>query len=487
MPEPDQAGTLRLPGDHDLGSSMGRELRGWSALALGSLAVAGVFALLLALSRMPGIEGVFPWPVGFFHKGLVIHVVFSFVVWFLAVFAAISLIATHAAAGPTPRLAWLGQAGVVGMAIAMPLLFVPALLDRGEATLNNYVPTIIDPLYYTGLAVMAMAVVLPVIRLFVNLPGRRPGALALMAATCGLSYLAALVGFAWALALLAGETPSYAFNEHLFWGGGHILQFLNTQLLLIGWIVLASLVLGRSVGVRVGAAAVGFLAVVAVAAPALYLVFPAFSAAQTQAFTDLQFALGPAALAVVLAVAAGWRARGRWRDPAFLYLTLSLPVFAVGGAFGLFVDGADTRTPAHYHGVIAAVTLVFMGLVTQVFLPALGRPVPRSRMLLWHIRLFAGGQLAACIGLFLAGTFGTPRKAAGADQQLEHVGAVIGMALNGGGGLIAVIGGILFVWIAGRALLSSPDAPRPHLAEVATPRRRHRGSVALNPGTPHQS
>ena len=37
-----------------------RELWGWSAVAVGSLAIAGVFAALLAVSRIPGVESVFP-------------------------------------------------------------------------------------------------------------------------------------------------------------------------------------------------------------------------------------------------------------------------------------------------------------------------------------------------------------------------------------------------------------------------------------------
>lgn len=32
------------------------ELRSWALLAVGSLAIAGLFAFLLALSRLPGIE-----------------------------------------------------------------------------------------------------------------------------------------------------------------------------------------------------------------------------------------------------------------------------------------------------------------------------------------------------------------------------------------------------------------------------------------------
>ena len=61
-----------------------RELRNWSLIALGALAIAGVFALLLAISRIPGADKLFPWPVAFYEKSLIIHVVFSFVVWFLA-------------------------------------------------------------------------------------------------------------------------------------------------------------------------------------------------------------------------------------------------------------------------------------------------------------------------------------------------------------------------------------------------------------------
>ena len=62
------------------------ELRAWGFLAMVSLGVAGLFALLLALSRVPGAEDMIPWPIQFFEKGLVIHVVLSFVVWFLSLF-----------------------------------------------------------------------------------------------------------------------------------------------------------------------------------------------------------------------------------------------------------------------------------------------------------------------------------------------------------------------------------------------------------------
>jgi hypothetical protein len=460
----------------DLGPALRGELRGWCGIAIGSLAIAGVFAFLLALSRIPGIESFFSWPLGFFHKGLVIHVVFSFVVWFLAVFGGLLVIATHAVAGPSPRLAGLGRAATYAMGGALPLLFVPALLDRGEATLNNYVPAIIDPIYYAGLIMMAVAMVLAVIRFLLNLPGRRadgrPMAFAMAASAA--AFLIAILCFAMSVSLLSGQTPSYAFNEELFWGGGHVLQILNTQMLIIAWTFLGGLVLAPAAAVeRAAMIATVFLAGVALLAPWFYVLYPPFAAEQVLAFTNLQYALGPAAGGVALVIAVQYlKKEGRvrksmpWREPAFLCLALSAALFMVGGAFGLFVDGTDTRTPAHYHGVIAAITLAFMGLFYTLFLPALNRPAIPGRAMVSQIFLFAGGQLMACIGLFLAGA---PRKTAGAAQGLQDAGAMIGMAMNGIGALIAIIGGIMFIWIAAAALLRSPCANKGHVVSPLQP------------------
>src|SRR6202161_3037575 len=86
-------------------SAVQRELIGWAWLAVGALAVAGVFALLLALSRIPGIEKTPFWPIDFFYKGLVIHVVFSLVFWLQGVFAFLVSVATVKLAGAGVRAA----------------------------------------------------------------------------------------------------------------------------------------------------------------------------------------------------------------------------------------------------------------------------------------------------------------------------------------------------------------------------------------------
>ena len=56
---------------------------GWLWLGIASLLGAGLFAILLVLSRTPYIQDIFPW-VDFFRTALVVHVDLSVLLWFLA-------------------------------------------------------------------------------------------------------------------------------------------------------------------------------------------------------------------------------------------------------------------------------------------------------------------------------------------------------------------------------------------------------------------
>ena len=79
---------------------------------------------------------------------------------------------------------------------------------------------------------------------------------------------------------------------------------------------------------------------------------------------------------------------------------------------GLFVAGPATRTPAHYHGVIAAVTPAFMGLFYVSFLPRLGCRPPPERRQRRQINLFAWGPVRARPGLFARRGHAAPRRRA---------------------------------------------------------------------------
>jgi len=56
------------------------------------------------------------------------------------------------------------------------------------------------------------------------------------------------------------------------------------------------------------------------------------------------------------------------------------------------------------------------------------------------------------IGLVLSGGYGVQRKTAGAAQGLVDMERIIGMGIMGLGGLIAVIGGIMFLVIVFKSM-----------------------------------
>src|SRR5271166_5727788 len=195
-----------------------RELCDWVWLAVGALAVAGVFALLLAFSRIPGMDSAPFWPIGFFYKGLVIHVVFSLVIWLLGVFAFLVSVAILRAGAEDLRAAPLGRIGQGFVLIAFPCLFAPAFLDATEPELTNYIPLIRHPAYDLGLLLLAVGVLAPVVRLFLNLRGRRTSVspLALAMSVASFIYCLALIAFALAGAMLA-QRGELASRELLNW------------------------------------------------------------------------------------------------------------------------------------------------------------------------------------------------------------------------------------------------------------------------------
>jgi hypothetical protein len=434
------------------------EARGWAWIAVGALAVAGVFALLLALSRVPGMDKAPLWPIDFFYKGLVIHVIFSLVIWLAGVFAFLTTVATREAAGETPRVRPLGRIGQALTLAAFPCLFAPAFLDATQPELTNYVPLLRHPAYEFGLGLLALGTLAPVVRLFVNLPvGRTLSTLMLAMAVGGGVYGLALASFFAAGALLAQRGALGSERELLFWGGGHLLQFVYAVVLLTNWRLLALKSLGEAaVPDRAFRVAVGFMGLLAIPGPLFYAVLPPFSEAQHAAFRFLQF--GVAAPALVFAVALFQRARGArgaagwpWRDPAFFTLAASLALFALGGAMGFLITGSDTRTPAHYHAVITAVSVSSAGMLLTFGLDALALPPASARAIRWLIGLYAGGQFVASIGMFVAGGYGALRKTPSGAGALDPVAAA-GMAVHGMASIVTIIGGAAFVVIAIRAL-----------------------------------
>ena len=176
---------------------------------------------------------------------------------------------------------------------------------------------------------------------------------------------------------------------------------------------------------------------------------------------------------VIGSLGIGW-AVGRWRMKSLLSLVyavralavlafllapktgVAMLLFAAGGLIGVFIAGRNVRIPAHYHGCIVGVTLALMGLV-YLLLPQLGYGTPQGRLAVAQPYLYGAGQLLHIVGLVWSGGYGVQRKVAGAEQVLRSTAEIAGMGLMGLGGLIAIIGGLLFVVVVISAM--RPRAP----------------------------
>ena len=373
------------------------------------------------------------------------------------------------------RAAPLGRIGQGFVLMAFPCLFAPAFLDTTQPELTNYIPLIRHPLYDVGLLLLALGLVAPVARLFVNLPGRRTvPPLAFALAVGGFVFCLALIAFSVAGVLLARRGDLMASHELLFWGGGHLLQYVYAIVLLTNWRILAVRSLGEAaVDDRVFRLAVGLIGALAIPAPFFYALFAPFSEAQHEAFRLLQFGIVVPTLIFAVSLAAKVLRSGRlpdlpWRDPAFFTLAVSLALFALGGVMGFLITGSDTRTPAHYHAVVTAVSVSSAGMLLTFGLDAIGAapaPALATRIL---IGLYGGGQFVASIGMFVAGGYGALRKTPSGAASLDPVAAG-GMAVHGIASIFTIIGGAAFVVVAIRSLARSRlgDAPRP--ARVARP------------------
>ena len=434
------------------------ELRGWALLAVGSLAIAGTLALLLGLSRTPRVQDWLPWGPHFFYRALVTHVVLSFEVWFLAALGALSVLAA-------PPGVWgdrLGRIGVILGSAGVVLLLIPALADQGEPSLNNYVPVVGHPLFYVGLGIHALGVAVASLRLLPLLWLRPRISVPFGIACGGLIYLAALVCFGIAWVLIPTGTDADLFNERVFWGGGHVLQLLNTIILMVAWQSLSERQFGMGpVPTVLANTCFAALAVFAVASPLIYVLGgDVLGLAHRQVFTRLLWVglpLPPLVMGLGLAIRLV-KGPQDWRSPAFLALALSLVVFAIGGFAGFFLGVADTRTPSHYHAVIGGVQLGLMGMVLVIMLPLLGRSIGPGRGVRLQFHLYGWGQLVHALGFFLAGAAGVPRKTTGIDQGLDTVWKKVSMGVVGLGTGLAVLGGVIFVWMALSRLLSRKES-----------------------------
>jgi hypothetical protein len=427
--------------------------RGWLMLGVAALALSGVFSLLLVLSRTPGLQNLFPI-ADFFRVALVVHVDLSVLVWFVA-FAGVFW-----SLGCSARGASLGWSALVLAALGTLIISVAPFVERAAPIMANYIPVLDGPVFLAGLVVLALGFMLMVIRalLFAAPIGSRLdglGALRLGLTAGAFCAAVALFAFVWSWRALPAGIDPRTYYEVLFWGGGHVLQFTWTLLLLIAWLWLADAIGARlPLSPRVVLVLFGLALMLVLATPFVYLAWDVASVEHRRVLTWMMrlgggLAILPIALALVIGLTDAPAVHAR-QGPLRAALIMSLLLFAAGGMIGFAINGSNVKIPAHYHGCIVGITLAFMGVAYEL-LPRFGYRAPASRLALWQPYVYGIGQLMHIGGLVWSGGYGVQRKVGGADQVLGNLQQVAGMGLMGLGGLIAVAGGLLFLVVVVRA------------------------------------
>ena len=458
-----------------------RLVAGWLLLAVSALALSTVYAVLVVVTRTPLLNS-FSFTRELFRSALVLHVNFAVVVWLLVCAAGLWTLAAGGV-GPVRRAAlWLACSGAAVMAVA-PVFGTPVPI------LSNYVPVLNEPIFLAGLITFVSGIALcgaasagdivrrlapPILTLTFPLAGRgdkqgnevvwRLGALfSIIAAAVALCSLGASM-------VATGVPVNQAGFEALFWGPGHILQFVHVLLMMAVWAVLGERVVGAAVVSQRGLVGLLLLAALPVlAAPFIHIFYVVDSPGFRHAYTGLMtWGIWPAPLLLggrllLLLLRAG---RTVWAKAEMLPLALSLLLFALGCIFGAFIKGETTLVTAHYHGTVGAVAIVYMGLGYRL-LPSFGYSVGSGRLARWQLAIYGSGLLTLASSLAWLGAMGVPRKTPHVDQAAQTAASMSAMGLMGVGGLLSLVGVALYVFSIGRSIW-----PRTRKASVRDVRTR---------------
>ncbi len=446
-------------------AAMSVEAKSWTVLAVGSLVVAGLLSFAVVVGRLPVLSRIIDDPL-FFKRCLVVHVDLALVVWFYAFLGALMAMRAPASGGALARGAFIGA--VVGV---MAML-TGALMRGAQPVLANYVPVIDHPLFGAGLAVFFLGMLAFLLRSLAEPTAKRSelpadAAIGLQAAT----VLVAIAAATWvsARAGLPAGVDAYTRAEFLAWGPGHVLQAANASAMLAVWLWLIARATGGPVlSVRAARGVFALLVLPQLAMPLLTMRGTLDTLYHSGATQLMRWGIFPAVVVVlVVGVRRVWRrgetltptSRGRPRSATVgvVGFGASAGLAVLGMILGACIRGSTTLVPAHYHASLGAVTMAFMAaafFVCEAVRRDRGeglseRTWARAK---WQLATFGVGQTVFVLGFAIGGAYGLGRKAYAAEQHVRSAGELTGLIVMGVGGLMAVAGGLWFLFLVLREM-----------------------------------
>ncbi len=467
--------------------------------AVVALLVGGVLALLITLTRWQAIHLI---DADNFYLYLTAHGLDMLVVWIIffeiaiLYFCSSTLLRCRLA---TPRIAWLAWALMI---IGTITFNVAVFTGNATVMMTSYVPLPGHPAFYFGLILFAVGALiacfvflgtLVVAKAEKTYEGSVPlvtfGALTaciIAIFTIASGAIILIPTWLWSIGYIAHIDP--AMYRVIWWAFGHSSQQINVSAHVAVWYAIAAIVFGaKPMSERISRSAfllyICFLQLASahhiLADPAVGIEWKIFNTSYAMYLAVLASMIHGLTVPGAIEVAQRekgytkglfeWVRKAPWGNPVFSGMFISLIGFGfLGGISGVMMGTEQLNmiihntiyVPGHFHAtVVIGTTLAFMS-ITYFLLPTLfNRELILPGWAKWQPYVFGLGMGVFTLAMMGAGTLGVPRRHwditfAGAALPYEYPGtALLMIAIFGVAGVIAVIGGAMYVIITVGTLL----------------------------------
>jgi cytochrome c oxidase subunit I len=492
-----------------------RLMKAHAVAAVVFLLIGGILALGVTLTRWPAVHLL---PADIFYQILTAHGLDMLAFWIIffeiavLYFVSSTLLRCRIA---TPKIAWLGFALMLIGGVASN---IAVLRGRSSVMFTSYVPMPAEPLFYLSLILFAVGALigcfvflgtLVVARAertyegsipLVTFGGLTAAIIAIFTIASGAIIL--IPTFLWSIGYISYIDP--LMYKVVWWAFGHSSQQINVSAHVAVWYAIAAIVFGaKPMSEKVSRGAFLLYILFLQLASAHHLLVEPGLSAEWKIF-NTSYAMYLAVLASMihgLTVPGSievaqrqkgfnkglfeWIRKAPWGNPVFSGMFMSLVGFGFLGGISGVVMGTEQiniiihntiYVPGHFHAtVVIGTTLAFMAL-TYFLIPVLfRREVIMKGLAKWQPYIFGIGMSVFALAMMGAGTFGVQRRHwdmgfTGAAFGYEYPGtAYLMMGIMGVAGVLAVVGGGLYILITVGSILLGKKLPGAEFGAKPTP------------------
>jgi len=455
------------------------------------LLVGGIAAILLGLTRWSAVHLLNDV---MYYRILTLHGIDMLIFWILFFEVAVLYFCCTSLLNSRLFSKKIGWISLVLMFIGAVMTNIMILQGKGDVLMTSYPPLMAHPLFYLGIILVAVGVLVALYNFFATIyiarrdktyEGSMPlvtfGALAaaIIAVFTLLHGATALIPtFTWSMGWT--PQPDAGWYRLVWWALGHPAQQVNLCAMVAIWYFLGAVTTGaKPLNETVSRGAfLLYILFINLASAHHLLVDPGLSASWKIWNTSYAMYLAvlaslvhgftvPASMEVAQRLKGygkgmfDWLVHAPWKDPGFSSVALSMIIFGfLGGITGVtlgteqinIIAHNTLRVPGHFHTtVVGGTTLAFMGLTYYVVPLIFQREFYMKGLLRWQPYIFSIGIVVMSMGMSFAGSYGVPRR----HWDVDFAGAVLPAGFDsaahmmlgvlGIGSIVAFLGLLIFI------------------------------------------